>query len=99
MILWTSKPTSDNPSEYVDLHRWVIELTWYGIGLCGQYHLRESNEWKTSHSNTYAINFTRHFCLGPEHSYYDGPHCFFSLGWVHIKYVPRGGWCKKCMPD
>lgn len=32
--------------------------------------------------------------LGPSHAYYDGPHCGYSLGYLHLNW--RGADCKRC---
>lgn len=98
MILWTGRETTAYATSYVSAHRWVVELSGCSISLVSQYRVRTTGEWRPSHVDCYAVSLTRHWAVGQEHVYYDGPHCFFSLGPLHVQYVPRGGWCERCMP-
>jgi hypothetical protein len=45
-----------------------------------------------------GVAFTSTFALGSQHTYYDGPHCSFSLGWLHISWEGHllTGDCAKC---
>lgn len=38
----------------------------------------------------------RPWVWGESHDYYDGPHCGWSLGFLHFDWSL--GWCLKCMP-
>lgn len=40
-----------------------------------------------------TLNFGS-FRFGSEHLYYDGPHCSWSLGFLHFAW--SWDWCKKC---
>jgi hypothetical protein len=99
LLLWKGAATTSNATAYVDAHRRVLLLEPYGFGLFWQYKIRKTGEWSTAHTGAYSVHITRHWHLGPEHVYYDGPHCLFSLGFLHVQYAPRGGWCLKCMPE
>jgi hypothetical protein len=106
MILWKFKETHEEKAEYDNVGRrgwrWVFEATgWnegWGIGLQRQviFHDSEKPEW-ASRCEYFVANVTRHFALGQQHIYYDGPHCSFSIGWLHLNW--SYWWCKKCMPD
>lgn len=76
--------------------RYIIQIYKYGIEYNLQYRYKDDNEWRDSHTDNYALNITKHFHLGFEHIYYDGPHCFFSLGFIHLGYRNPYGWCDKC---
>ena len=74
----------------VDLDRTGLEL-----GLFHQYQHKSDGTWHTSHTDDLSIAITPHWMWGDRHMYYDGPHCVFSLGFVHIHYS-RLGWRCKC---
>lgn len=62
-----------------------------------QHKFRDSTEWRTHHAVGRWFSVTNHFKWGGEHFYYDGPHCMFSVGFLHF------GWsnweCKECLGD
>lgn len=43
------------------------------------------------------VNLVRRPALGISHSWWDGPHCVLSLGFLRIHTEAREG-CKKCYP-
>lgn len=46
----------------------------------------------------YLLQFnTGHWYWGEDHIYYDGPHCFFGLGWLGLSWGPH--WCNKCSSE
>lgn len=109
MILWTGKVTEETEPAIEHMGRrswrWVLEtdawrdggsLFGVGIGFAQQYRSERDPEWGRA-VHYYEITITRHFALGEEHAYYDGPHCSFSLGWIHFNW--SGDWCEKCMPS
>lgn len=79
--------------------RWVFEIEKWregvDIGFSSQYCW--NGEWKNCSTGYYNISLTKYFHLGSYHGYYDGPHCGFSIGFLHFNW--SGAWCKKCMPD
>jgi hypothetical protein len=79
-----------------DVARWVIDIGWRHVGLYHQYRLKSTREWRNSHSLLYEACVTKYFHLGPSHAWYDGPHCSYSFGFIHVNYHPPGGRCKKC---
>lgn len=84
-----------------DKFRKVIEISKWeegvAFGLYQQCHFRKSNEWRIVR-NFFDVSVTKHFSLGSFHGYYDGPHCGFSIGWVHFNWDgnPWTDRCKKC---
>jgi hypothetical protein len=109
VILWAGKVTTEDEIAFPDMGRrswrWVLEASpWHlegrlfgaGIGFTHQYRCeRGGNEWHLA-THYYEVNVSRRFAWGEEHMYYDGPHCSFSLGWLHFSW--SGDWCTKCMP-
>lgn len=78
--------------------RWVLEIDWCGIYLYQYVKFGDEKDWENARVASYFVaNFTKHFRLGSSHNYYDGPHCSFSLGFLHFCW--SYWWCKKCMPD
>jgi hypothetical protein len=110
MILWAGKVETESEPEYADMGRrswrWVLEtdvwrrdgrLFGAGIALLQRWRCeRDGDEWGGIGCRYYDVSITRYFVLGEEHAYYDGPHCSFSLGWLHFNW--SGDWCTKCMP-
>jgi hypothetical protein len=110
MIIWKSKeiPETRNqdPSNKIDwpceAFRRVLEIGWndgFHFGLVNQYKLRDGGEWCTSHVGNWEVWITSRWAIGPAHFYYDGPHCTFSLGIIHLHYPVKNDRCEKCMPD
>lgn len=98
MILWKSKEEPETREGYpCSAFRWVFEIGKWYIGFSHQYKYKSTGEWNSSHTNVYLITITDSFILGSWHGYYDGPHCTFSLGWIHFCW---GNWnCKECLPE
>jgi len=103
MILWASQVETEAEAQFPELGRrawrWVLEAgRWsqgVSIGFTKQV-LFDGEQWCAAH-HYYDVSLTKHFRLGESHDYYDGPHCAFSLGWLHINW--SGAWCTKCMPE
>ena len=59
-----------------------------------------SGEWVSRH-NERGFSITRWSHWGLSHIMYDGPHCSFSVGFLHFLW--NGDWgtglCQKCMAD
>ena len=103
MIIWTGKetePHTEAPWRWVAMRwRWVCEVFPvfpFSIEFSKQ-HNRNGGPWEDGSGEYFGLSVTKYFSLGPEHMYYDGPHCSFSIGWLHIFWSL--GECKKCMPD
>ncbi len=99
MILWKGKVSRDDepPPWNKGDHRswrWVLEARPTSLDLSHQYKMRDSDEFHHGVSGYFNATLTRHFKLGGDHSWYDGPHCGFSFGFVHFNW---SWWnCKKC---
>jgi hypothetical protein len=63
--------------------RWVLSLEWGWLGIDRMLQHGDNPEWRWI-GTWLGLSITKHFKLGPWHGYYDGPHCSFSLGWLHI---------------
>lgn len=96
-----TKTESDVVFEHMGLRawRWVLQV---GVGhVSVDMQLRHNGSaWRTVHT-WLGANFTKHFRLGQYHTWYDGPHCFFSLGWLHFfwegaLFGKRRGRCAEC---
>lgn len=111
MIIWKFKEEpetrGDEPGNTIDwpckAFRRVIEFSigrdGFHLGLVNQHQWKSTGEWRSSHVGNLEVYVNGNWAWGAEHFYYDGPHCMFSLGFIHFHYPARGGWCKKCMPD
>lgn len=99
MILWKSKEILETRGEHFPCcaFRWILEIGFWYLGFVHQHQNKSTSEWGSSHSSLYEISFRRPFRLGSDHFYYDGPHCSFSLGWLHFNW--GGQSCNKCMPE
>lgn len=106
MILWKFKETLETRGNDMpcSAFRWVFEIDasrdGFNIGFVHQHQDKMTREWNSSHTAVYEITGTRYFKLGSQHVYYDGPHCSFSLGFIHFVWGGgiRTNWCKKCHP-
>lgn len=99
MILFTHRLESPF-NDYYDARRWALELAAANSAVYLSYQTellsKETKEWRGVGSYFVASLSTR-FRWGSDHGYYDGPHCSFSLGFLHFAW--SHWWCKKCMPD
>jgi len=85
-----------------DVHgwRWSAHIGMWKNGAyisVDQECLLRGREWSQQGMNYFSASITHHFMLGSEHLYYDGPHCSFSLGFLHLNW--RYWWCKKCCEE
>jgi hypothetical protein len=72
-----------------------IDRSGFEFGLFHQYQHKSDGSWNTSHTDCLSIAITSYWSLGESHAWYDGPHCVFSIGFLHIHYS-RLGWRCKC---
>lgn len=73
--------------------RWTFQLTRYFVGFVHQAQM-EDGEWRDSHTLVYGLLYNKKWRWGFNHFYYDGPHCFFSIGPFELQWSNEG--CKKC---
>ena len=73
--------------------RWVISLGFLHVALQHEMScsLRPTFSRATRH---YGIALTGFWNVGPDHTWYDGPHCSFSFGYLH--FTRSGIDCKHC---
>lgn len=98
MILWKFKeePETRGDNYPCSAFRWTFQIRKWGLGFIHQHKFKKTGEWKSSHTRLYMVNISKYLRLGSEHWWYDGPHCFFSIGFIHFNW---GGWrgsCDKC---
>lgn len=74
---------------------WEDRFIWLGLEPMAVRADSTADVWtENGHTGVYGISITPHFAFGPFHMYYDGPHCAFDFGFVHILWT---NWnCKKC---
>lgn len=100
MILLKFKERHQEKSSF----RWTLQFNFYrwshpfNLDVVEQYKPNNTKEWLDSHTSCYGIRISKYWFFGFNHIYHDGPHCFLDLGFIHIQYPPRGGWCTKCAP-
>jgi hypothetical protein len=100
VILWTGKATTEPKVEYehcgIRSWRWRFTAEFGGFWLEQQVRFSgEDGEWRQARAHGFFVD--HRFRLGSDHVYWDGPHCGFSLGFLHFNWQPD--WCLKCMPD
>lgn len=103
MILWKSKIKREAAEAYVDcgIRTWrrVLDIGWLSVSFHSEVKFRtdtpEESEWLWCQGT--SISITKRFSLGTDHVYFDGPHCIYSVGFIHLCHEPD--WCTKCMPD
>lgn len=102
MILWRGKEEPETRGSHYPYNafRWTLQAhaSWdsMGLGFVQQGRSRQSQEWSSSHVAVHEVNITRHWAWGSDHIYWDGPHCFYSFGFVHFGWM---NWnCKRCRP-
>lgn len=97
MIIFRTKPKLNS---YGTLCRSALEIRWFALEWVPEYkHSEErypNSEWRQSHRGIgFCIN--KNWLWGSSHWWYDGEHCFFDLGFLHIWWAKNG--CKKCHED
>ena len=112
MILWSSKVEREETPMFAYIGRrswrWVVEASRWESGKgasIGLYYqvlfegtgTRPSDAKWQGAGSYYDISLTPHWDFGGHHAYYDGPHCSFSLGYLHFNW--SGDDCEKCMPN
>lgn len=75
--------------------RWVIEAKKWSVLVNQEVSFGQDRDWRHA-IDYFGVSITKHFHLGHHHFYYDGPHCNFSLGYVHLNWSLGG--CNRCMP-
>ncbi len=101
MIIWKSKTKKEEVAQFPDIGKraWrnVIEIRPIDLEIRREVFFEDgSRKWNTAHV-FFAINITKKFAFGSEHLYYDGPHCFFSVGFIHFYWQNNN--CKKCYEE
>lgn len=103
MILWRFKeqPETRGESYPYSAFRWTLQIGWAFIGFVFQSKERNTGEWDDAGVNEIVARIWRRFAFGFTHTYWDGPNCQLSLGFLHLCWRgnPWTGDCKKCMPD
>lgn len=71
-----------------------------GFGVYCEARDRQTGLWHVTRT-WLSVFITPHWYWGADHFWYDGPNCFFSLGFVHLS--RNGAWktgdCAKCAAD
>ncbi len=103
MILWTSRPRTEDVAEFPNIGRrsWrnTIQVTWRSISWEPEWMLVDQPEpkWSMTGQDYVILTLSKKFRLKQSHDYYDGPHCGYFIGWLIVAHSLR--WCKRCMPD
>ena len=101
MILWTSNVTERetkpaHPDWPLRAWRWVVDLDLDGrmpsLSLTQQYQ-RDGGEWHVA-NDYYSLWLGGTVRFGATHFWHDGPHCSWSLGFIHVG--KSSGDCAKC---
>lgn len=89
----TPKPP-DDPRDGITHWEWALEATRRSLGLVCSAVFADGER---RFADCYEANVTGHWAWGGGHFWYDGPHCFFSVGPVHFAW--RNWSCKRCHSD
>ncbi len=96
MIIWTSSIEIDSEIKFVDMGirfwRQRIELSWFGIEWRRELKYKDF-DWRPIECKSVELRCP--WTFERFHTGYDGPHCAWSVGFLHI-YWPRDN-CKKCI--
>lgn len=100
MIVWSSGTIAkdekvEHESMGIRSWRWVLDIEWGSIDLRQEIFCTAYRGWHRANAY-FNISVTPHCLWGSDHTYYDGPHCSFSVGYVHFNW--SYWWCEKCMP-
>jgi hypothetical protein len=83
--------------------RWSIQSSWikpigFELSFAHQHKYKGEPEWHTGHARNHGFGVFGPMRFGSSHFWYDGPHCSFSLGWLHLIWSgkPWSGRCQKC---
>jgi hypothetical protein len=99
MILWRSAIEREPPVAPGLVRRawrWVAQVGWCYVDLHHEVRFGE-RDWGLA-VRYYRADITSRFAFGSRHTYYNGPHCQFSLGWLHFSWSPRAR-CAQCEPE
>ena len=101
MIIFKFKEVAETRvgEHFCKAFRWTFQLGLSYVGFIYQH--KSDNVWHDNHACNYLVSVTKHFHLGSSHIYYDGPHCSFSLGFVHFLWSGgiKTNWCEKCYDE
>lgn len=76
--------------------RWALTADRWCLELADEVLIPGNEKWH--HGIRYvAVTVNRHFALGAQHLYYDGPHCSWSFGYLHLAWST--GNCRKCQGE
>jgi len=84
----------DETRPSIDRWEWAFEVSTRTIGLVQSVHFESGSERDVDY---YCVNLTGKWSWGSYHAYYDGPHCFFSVGPLHFAW--RNWKCKVCLDE
>lgn len=103
MILWKFKERTIVPEDKSNWRskRWTFQVNKWSFGLVLQFKNKDNPKWRDSHTAVFEVSFNLPLAFGSRHFYYAGPHCSFSLGFIHFIYGGNffTGYCEKCWKD
>lgn len=111
MILFSHKYEAPKPEDHnwefaketISRYRWALDLDarlkWPAIWLSyeEQVEFKGSKTWRPRGRYFVVTLNLGSFRFGESHDYYDGPHCGWSLGFLHFAWSWK--WCKKCAAE
>lgn len=96
MIVYASKPTK-NTDARTPFKSWrrALDVGWCYVTYGTQVRCvtNDGSTWRFVRGG-WSLSVTRHFAIGREHDYYDGPLCSISFGFVH--FMRDADDCPKC---
>lgn len=98
MIFWTSKVTTEAAVVIARTGlrswRWVLEGDWTSLEL-RQEVKSDDGVWHDSRSY-YRVDLNKHFKVGRQHVWWDGPNCSVLLGFLQVSWSGWNDRCTKC---
>lgn len=84
------------------IRRWrkalVIDLDRAGLTIGWTLQIRQESGWDDIHSTGAALTLGPTWGVSQEHIYYDGPHCFWTVGPLCLFIGDRWD-CPRCLPS
>ena len=95
MILWKAKKKfSNDPADYCSVRRMVLEIGWSYLSWMLHYKPRDTGKWTSAFVGGWHLCLMRTLLWGSHHTWYDGPNCNFSIGFLRINWNSLN--CKHC---
>jgi hypothetical protein len=103
LFTFGQEPRHEGNSPDITGHRWTLNIGAWPVAMVRGFFVSIDHEYQRDGAewcpgvHYFTASLTPAWRLGGRHDYYDGPHCAFSFGYLHLCW--SWWWCRKCMPD